>query len=143
MKTRTRQNQIVRRALIFAALLAGTFLAPGLRAQPAATNVDNRFLLIFDISSDMKKRLPAVQEALDTMLATSVNGQLHSGDSVGVWTFDQDLHRGQFPLQYWMPENAPMIASNITRFVSRQHYSKKTSFDALQLMRPMGSSEEK
>jgi hypothetical protein len=126
------QNQIVRRALILTALLTGTFFAPALRAQPAKQKVNNRFLLIFDTSSDMRQRLPAVQKALDTLLATSVNGQLQLGDNVGVWTFDQDLHTGQFPLQYWMPENAPMIASNIIRFVSKQHYSKKTGFDALQ-----------
>ncbi len=127
-----RQKQIVRRALIFAALLAGTFLAPALRAQPAAQKVDNRFLLIFEVSSDMKQRLPAVQKALNEILAASTNGELRSGDSIGVWTFDQDLHTGQFPLQYWMPEKALMIASNITKFVSKQHYSKKTGFDALQ-----------
>ncbi len=132
MKTQTRQNKRVCRALVLTALLVGTFMAPALRAQPAAQKVDNRFLLIFDTSSDMKKRLPAAQKALNEILAASTNGQLHSGDSIGVWTFDQDLHRGQFPLQYWMPENAPMIASNITRFVSKQHYSKKTDFDALQ-----------
>ena len=132
MKTQMRQNQMVRRALIFAALLAGTFLAPALRAQPAATNVNSRFLLIFDTSSAMKRRVPAVQKALNEILAASTNGQLHSGDSIGVWTFDQDLHAGKFPLQYWEPENAPMIASNITKFIRKQHYSKKTGFDALQ-----------
>jgi hypothetical protein len=123
---------MVRQALILMALLAGTFLAPALRAQPAATNVNNRFLLIFDISSDMKQRLPAVKKALNDILAASTNGPLHSGDSIGVWTFDQDLHAGKFPLQYWMPENAPIIASNISKYVSKLHYSKKTSFDALQ-----------
>ncbi len=132
MKTRTHQNQMIRAALVLAALLGGTFLAPALRAQPAARKVDNRYLLIFDISSDMKQRLPAVQQALDTLLTTSVNGQLHLGDSVGVWTFDQDLHTGQFPLQYWMPAYAPIMASNIVGFVSKQHYSKKTSYNALQ-----------
>jgi hypothetical protein len=76
--------------------------------------------------------LPAVQKALDTLLATSVNGQLHLGDSVGVWTFDQELHAGQFPLQYWKPDDAPMIASNIVKFVKKQRYVNKTVFDALQ-----------
>jgi hypothetical protein len=123
---------MVRRALVLTALLAGAFLAPALRAQPAATNVNSRFLLIFDISSDMKQRLSAVQKALNEILAASTNGQLHSGDSIGVWTFDQDLHAGKFPLQYWKPENAPMIASNIAKYISKLHYSKKTSFDALQ-----------
>ena len=97
---------MVRRPFIFAVLLAGIFLVPAVRAQPAAPNVDNRFLLIFDTSSDMKRRLPAVQKALNDMLAASTNGQLHSGDSIGVWTFDQDLRAGQFPLQHWDPDNA-------------------------------------
>lgn len=132
MKTRTHQNQIIRQAWVLAALLAGTFLAPVLLAQPAERGGDNRFLLIFDTSSDMRARFPAVQKALDTLLATSVNGQLHSGDSFGVWTFDQDLHAGQFPLQYWVPENATLIASNITKFVKKQHYLNKTGFGALQ-----------
>ena len=132
MKTRTHQNQNVRCTLVLVALLAGTFLAPPLRAQPAAQKVNNRFLLIFDTSSDMRQRLPAVQKALDTLLATSVNGQLHLGDSVGVWTFDQELHAGQFPLQYWKPDDAPMIASNIVKFVKKQRYVNKTVFDALQ-----------
>jgi hypothetical protein len=93
--------------------------------------VNNRFLLIFDTSSDMKRRLPAVQKALNDMLAASTNGQLHPGDTIGVWTFDQDLRRGQYPLQRWEPENAAVIASNISAFVGSQRYSKKTSFDAL------------
>jgi hypothetical protein len=131
MKTPTHQNQIVHRPFIFAVLLAGFFLVPAVRAQPAAPNVDNRFLLIFDTSSDMKQRLPAVQKALNEILAASTNGQLHPGDTIGVWTFDQVLHAGQFPLQYWMPENAPMIASNITAFVGNQRYTKTTRFDAL------------
>jgi len=131
MKTPMHQNQMVHRPFIFAVLLAGIFLVPAVRAQPAAPNVKNRFLLIFDTSSDMKRRLPAVQQALNDMLAASTNGQLHPGDTIGVWTFDQDLRRGQFQLQRWEPENAAVIASNISAFVGSQRYSKKTSFDAL------------
>jgi len=131
MKTQTHQNQIVHRPFIFAVLLAGIFLVPAVHAQPAARNVDNRFLLIFDTSSNMKRRLPAVQKALNDMLATSLSGQLHPGDTIGVRTFDQDLHAGQFPLQHWEPDNAEMITSNITAFVGKQRYTKTTRFDAL------------
>jgi hypothetical protein len=131
MKTPTHQNQIVHRPYIFAVLLAGIFLVPAVRAQPAVRNWDNRFLLIFDTSSDMKQRLPAVQKAVNDILAASTNGLLHPGDSIGVRTFDQDLHTGQFPLQHWEPDNAVMIASNITAFVGKQRYTKATRFDAL------------
>jgi len=131
MKTPTHQNQMVRRPFIFAVLLAGIFLVPALRAQPALPRVDNRFLLIFDTSSNMQRRLPAVQKAVNDVLAAGTNGPLHSGDSIGVWTFDQDLHTGRFPLQYWEPDNAAMIASSLTAFVGKQRYTKTTRFDAL------------
>ncbi len=114
-----------------AALLTGVFLISKTPAQPAMQPVENRFLLVFDTSSDMKKRLPAVQLALDALLAGNMQGQLRAGDGIGVWTFDREVRTGLFPLQRWAPENAAMTASNIIRFVARQHYSKKPSFDAL------------
>jgi hypothetical protein len=72
-----------------------------------------------------------MQKALNDMLATNLSGQLHPGDTIGVWTFGQDLHAGQFPLQHWEPDNAVMIASNITAFAGKQRYTKTTRFDAL------------
>jgi hypothetical protein len=131
MKIQTQQNQMVRRPFFFAALLAGLFLLPAAPAQPAAPNVDNRFLLVFDTSSDMKPRLAATQKALDGILTTNANGQLHSGDSLGVWTFDQVLRAGQFPLQRWRPDNAATITATISAFAGSQRYAKKTVFEAL------------
>jgi len=113
-----------------AVLLAGVVLISKTPAQPAAQPVDNRFLLIFDTSSDMKKRLPEVERALDTLLASNMQGQMHAGDSIGVWLFDRELH-SEHLMQRWVPEDAATIASTIIRFVGRQHYSKRTSFDAL------------
>jgi len=80
----------------------------------------------------MKKRLPATERALNNLLASSsISGELHAGDSIGVWTFDRAVRTGQFPLQRWVPQNAVTIASNINWFVAGQHYSKTTSFNAL------------
>jgi hypothetical protein len=118
-------------ARIFSALLAGLFLIPGLRAQPAQPGLDNRVLLVFEMSADMKKRLPAVQIGLNGALATSLNGSLQPGDSIGVWTFDSELHAGQYPLQTWVPEKGADIASNIMSFVGKQRYAKSAGFDAL------------
>jgi len=132
MNNRTNSKKIARAGRMIFALLAGIFLIPTLRAQPTEQTVRSRFLLIFDTSADMKKRVPAEQKVLDTLLATSLRGQLHSDDSLGVWTFDQELHAGEFPLEHWEPDNAVMIASNITKFIGKQHYAKTTGFDALQ-----------
>jgi hypothetical protein len=121
-----------RPAPIMFALLAGFLLTPAGRAQPEPHRPNNRYLLIFDVSSDMKKRLPAVQAEVDVLMSSSMNGELLAGDSLGVWTFDQDLHTGQFPLQRWKPEDAVKIAAGVNQFVSKQHFANRTRFDALQ-----------
>jgi hypothetical protein len=125
------QNRIIHGALLLAAVLGGMVAVPGLRAQPAVRKVDNRFLLVFDTSAEMKRRLKAVQNSLNTILATSADGQLHSNDSVGVWTFDEQLQTGQFPLQRWNPDQAVTITSTINTFVGSRRFSKKTSFEVL------------
>ncbi len=131
MKTRIHRNQMFSRALLFAALAGGMFAPPASLAQPAAQQVVNRCLLVFDTSAEMKRRVPAVQKALNALLADSMNGELRPNDTIGVWTFDQELRVGQFPLQRWEPGDAAVIASNITAFVAGQRYSKKTRMEAL------------
>ena len=105
------KNIIFRRVAMIAALLAGMILIPGLRAQPTEQTVQNRFLFVFDTSHDMKSRGEAMEKTLNTLLALSLNGQMHAGDSMAVWTFGQDLRPADYPLQTWNPDNAVMIAS--------------------------------
>ncbi len=125
-------KKIFRCAPLVLALCAGFSLAPAGRAQPAPQNGGDRFLFIFDTSADMRRRLPAVQAEVTTLLSSSLGGQLRAGDSLGVWTFDQDLRTGQFPLQPWRPDDAVTIASGINKLVGRQHYANHTRFNALQ-----------
>jgi len=103
------------------------FSPPSVRAAQ-----EERWLLVFDTSAAMKKRLPAVEVAVKNFFVTGGGGQLHAGDSVGVWTFDQQLRTGQFPLIHWPPANAGGTASNLVAFIRQQHYTDKTSFAALQ-----------
>ncbi|MGA9779002.1 MAG: hypothetical protein WBS33_12100 [Verrucomicrobiia bacterium] len=131
MNSPTSSNRLALSARITAVLCAGLFLAAAVPAQPAAGSVDSRFLLIFDSSSAMKARVPATQYAVERLFFAMMNGQLQSGDTIGVWAFDRKLSKGGFPLQGWLPQNAAIIASNITNFVRLQHYSKSTRFDVL------------
>lgn len=111
-----------------AAALAVFILLPAV-AAPAAP--EERWLFIFDTSTLMKKRLPAVETEIKNIFNGSLEGRLHAGDSLGVWTFDQELHLGQFPLTTWAPENAAATATNLIAFLRRQHYAGETAFSAL------------
>ena len=125
------QKQFINRSARFLLLLlAGMALLPGLRAQMQPPP-PKRVLLIFDTSSDMKKRLPAEVRAIKRLFGLSLVEQLDPGDSIGVWTFNQDVHTGGFPLQRWQAQSITMITSNVIDFVETQHYGKTTRFDKL------------
>jgi len=124
-------NPFARGARVLAALGAGCFMVSVATAQPAASSVDSRYLLIFDTSSAMKSRVPATQYVVERLFFSMMNGQFQAGDSIGVWAFDRKLRLGGFPLQRWLPQNAATIASDITNFVRLQRYSKSTRFDVV------------
>src|SRR5690348_8430195 len=86
--------------------LAGMFFTFTALAQDDQLYVESRFLFIFSTSAEMKNRVPATQAEINQLLGLSMDGALHSGDSIGVWAFDETLRAGQFPLITWQPENA-------------------------------------
>ena len=80
-------------------LLAGLTPCP-LRAQTNAAKAappSERCLLIVETSKSMQRRTDAVLEAVQDLLASRLNGQFRDGDTLGVWTFNEDLSRGPFP----------------------------------------------
>lgn len=118
----------------FFALLAGIIFIPQLHAQyeqPTSQRIDNRYLLIFDTSSAMKKRLPATEKAVRELFAITLNGQFKAGDTIGVWTFSKDLRTGQLPLEHWEPQDVMSFPMEVLDFVKNQHYSKTTSYDTM------------
>ncbi|HXE43137.1 MAG TPA: hypothetical protein VN516_08940, partial [Candidatus Baltobacteraceae bacterium] len=76
-------------AQIIFALLAGFSSVPNIFAQDEQW-VDSRFLFIFSTSAEMKSRIQPTQTELNQILAFGVKGELHIGDSMGVWTFDRE-----------------------------------------------------
>lgn len=109
-------------------------------AQPTEPG---RWLLVFDTSVTMKKRLPATAEALKHFLAASADGQIQSGDSMAVWTYGRQLTAGQFPVVDWQSERATALGSNLVSFLRLQRYTNDSSFTPLQasLNRVIANSE--
>jgi len=131
MNRQNHSNRLAWRMQIMVALLAGMVWIPAAQSQTPARTVENRYLLIFDTSSAMKKRLPETQGVVNRLFLAMMNGQLQPNDSIGVWVFDRKLRAGRFPLQRWSSENAATIASNITTFVRQERHSQSAHFDAI------------
>jgi hypothetical protein len=121
---------------ITAALFGSVFLFPA--HLPAQTNVAQtnttrvvltRYLFVIDTSEAMRRRAPAVQTAVGNLLRSSMSGRLISGDTVGIWTFNDTLSAGRFPLQRWSPENAGLVASNAVAFIKAQKFTGESKFN--------------
>lgn len=118
---------------LFLTLLPGMIFVPALHAQfpPPQQQPETRVLLIFDTSAAMKKRLPAEVKGIKQLFALSLAERLQNGDSIGVWTFDRDVHAGECPLQTWQVQSITVTASNVLDFIETRPYSHSTSFKQL------------
>src|ERR1044071_1303820 len=103
------------------ALLNGIVCISNANAQQQQMlRYENRMLLVFDTSWAMKARIPKTQAAMMELLSRlSTNGQLRTGDTVGVWMFAQDVTTGKLPLQVWNPNVAATIVSNIIHSITQ------------------------
>jgi hypothetical protein len=102
-----------------------------LSAQPAATAVRpaNRWLLIVETSRATQSRAGAVAQIAGNLVLSGMNGQLRPGDTLGVWTFNDALHAGGFPLQTWSPENAKNVAERVALLLARQKFENRPNLD--------------
>ena len=117
----------------FTALLlatAGLFCPELARAQtnppPAKPEtVSNRYLILVETSKAMLKRGEGTLAAVDALIKNGMQGQMHGGDTLGMWTYSDKLHLGEFPLQTWTPANKSTVARNADYFLRRQKFEKK------------------
>ncbi len=103
-----------------------------LRAQTNSAYADaNRCLLIVDTSRAMERRSQAMLDVVRNLVMSGLNGQLRRGDTLGLWTFNQELYAGRLPLQVWSTEDRENIATRTIAFLRAQQYSKRASFDSV------------
>src|SRR5882724_7326107 len=89
----------------------------------------NRFLFVVETSSAMLPFEHAGRQAVFDLIYSGINGQIHSNDTIGVWTFGETIHAGLFPMQVWLPEQKLQLAGQIGLFVKNQHYDKQAHLD--------------
>jgi hypothetical protein len=77
----------------------------------------------------MNRRAANTQKVVGDLLLSGLNGQLRPGDTIGLWTFNENLSAGSFPLQRWTPQTRQRIAVAMVEFLQRQRYEKSAQLD--------------
>jgi hypothetical protein len=117
-------------------LLGGLALALVLLPGPLAAQTNrakalppNRFLLIVDASRSMQRRADATLKVVQDVVRSGLNGQCRRGDTFGLWTFNEALYAGQFPLQSWSRETGGEVAALMIAYLKNQKCEKAAVFD--------------
>ena len=92
----------------------------------------SRFLLVFETSSAVKKNLPAIQQTLDQLFSSNLQNQMQENDDLAVWTVDDSLHTGTFPLASWSPDDAVTYSDHLKEFLGQQRFTRHASLAPLQ-----------
>ncbi len=88
-----------------------------------------RVLFIVDTSLSMRGRADGIQYVMETLLASGLNGRLRPGDTLGLWTFNEAVNAGKFPLHSWSSSARETVTTNVVRFLKQQRYEKKADLD--------------
>ncbi|HWI59382.1 MAG TPA: hypothetical protein VNZ22_19295, partial [Bacillota bacterium] len=84
-------------------------------------------MFLVETSRAMQRRGPGLFQTVQDLLGSGMNGQVHAGDSLGVWTFNDKLHAGQFPLQEWATRGQGAVTVRVLNFLKEQPYERKAN----------------
>lgn len=119
-----RVRSLVLSLLVLPGLLLGQTNHPAGLIYPS-----NRYLLLVETSRGMLNRSDMLVQSIQDLLASALASQARRGDSLGVWTFNEELHTGLLPLQQWAPENQKAISERIVSFLRAQRFENRGRFD--------------
>ncbi|MCW5555157.1 MAG: VWA domain-containing protein [Verrucomicrobiae bacterium] len=106
----------------------GWSASEGLAAASGA-EPPGRYLLLVDTSFSMRRNAENLQNLVGNLVASGMSGELRAGDTIGMWTFNDQLQAGNFPLQRWTPQTRQSVARSVVEFLQRQRYEGKTQLD--------------
>ncbi|HUR45633.1 MAG TPA: hypothetical protein VMZ27_07140 [Candidatus Saccharimonadales bacterium] len=88
-----------------------------------------KFLLVVDTSTAMKRFDHAGRQTVFDFIFSGASTQMHSGDTFGLWTFNDQVSAGAFPMQVWTPDSNLNLATAAGLFLKGQHYEGNARAD--------------
>lgn len=107
-------------------------------AYPEADPYGERFLFIVDLSEDMEDLQAANESALYELIGGGIFGQMRTGDTFGVWTFNSEAYPGRFSMKVWDQKRAIQQGTVAAAFISSQNYEKSSNIkEVMKQLKPV------
>src|SRR5689334_11779918 len=118
--------------LLIAHLLCALALTSGLAAEKKAAappQEGGRFLFVVETSTAMAPFEHAGGQTVFDLIFSGLDGQMQPKDTIGIWTFGEEVHAGLFPMQVWTPEQKARVATEAGMFLKDQHHDRQAHLD--------------
>jgi hypothetical protein len=131
------------RTLLFAVMWLAVAVLPCAAQNPAfaypeADPYGERFLFIVDLSEDMEDLQAANESALYELIGGGIFGQMRTGDTFGVWTFNSEAYPGRFSMKVWDQKRAIQQGTVAAAFISSQTYEKSSNIkEVMKQLKPV------
>lgn len=131
------------RTILFAAVWLAVAVLPCAAQNPAfaypeADPNGERFLFIVDLSEDMEDLQAANESALYELIGGGIFGQMRTGDTFGVWTFNSEAYPGRFSMKVWDQKRAIQQGTVAAAFISSQNYEKSSNIkEVMKQLKPV------
>src|SRR2546426_10053828 len=100
-------------------VLATAVAAPANAPQKPAPS-GNRFLFVVETSAAMNHLEHGGRQAVFDLIYSGFEGRMRKGDTYGIWTFNQNVYAGVYPMQVWDGQRNLEHASAVGRFLKGQ-----------------------
>jgi hypothetical protein len=108
-------------------VLVTAMAAPTKAPKPNPTPSGNRFLFILETSTAMSRLEHGGRQAVFDLIYSGLDGRMRKGDTYGLWTFNENVYAGFYPMQFWDGHNQLGHASAAGRFLKTQKYERKAN----------------
>ena len=104
-------------------------LSAGQTNASAPAYLPNRYLLVVETSKAMQPHKVTVAQLVDRLVNSAIASQAHPGDTIGVWTYNDELYAGGLPLQKWSAPTPSAISDRISKFLSDHKFEKTAQLE--------------
>jgi len=112
------------------ALLMAMSAGPLWSQESSNKPVENRFLFVIETSAATSRSAKAARDAVRELIQSGVQGQMRAGDTLGLWTFNDELYTS-FPMQQWVPTVSQQMGERAEAFLKKVRYEKKSQLNVM------------
>lgn len=97
---------------------------------PPTKPVENRFLFVIETSAAASRSSRSARDVVRSLIESGIQGQMRAGDTLGLWTFNDQLST-TYPMQQWSPSVSKEVGARTDEYLKKLRFEKKSQLNVM------------